>query len=182
MAGAWWVHGACMGAASREREDGDMRARWRHIAVTCIAGTWQAHGRHAAGTWPEEKVRSTASCPSRATLRSVPSTSTVTSAAWERRGAGCTLHSPPTYTHPHPPTHTHTCTCTCTCTCTYIFGGLGERGGGCDPRGVCARDGGKREGGGHCEAAAGGDGVDHVGEDAAARVAAVVAGHLVVVG
>mmetsp|Transcript_35640 Transcript_35640/g.84118 ORF Transcript_35640/g.84118 Transcript_35640/m.84118 type:complete len:365 (+) Transcript_35640:743-1837(+) len=57
-------------------------------------------------------------------------------------------------------------------------GRLGERGGGCDTRGVCARDGGKREGGGHCEAAGGGDGVDHVGEDAAARVAAVVAGHL----
>jgi hypothetical protein len=43
-----------------------------------------------AGTCPEEKVSSMASCPSRATLRSVPSTSTVTSAALASAAAAAT--------------------------------------------------------------------------------------------
>ena len=43
------------------------------LALTLtLTGAWWARGRHMARTCPEEKLRSIASCPSRATLRSVP--------------------------------------------------------------------------------------------------------------
>ena len=55
--------------------------------------------------------------------------------------------------HGHGHGHGHVCMCTRVCTCACICGGLGERGGGGDARGVIARDGGQREGGGDGEAA-----------------------------